>query len=178
MKDWELYLDRFHEERAGITEELLDRCTGPVGRTPYDWLADGGAVEGPVVDVACGSGPMAGRVDRWVGIDRSHGELARANALGRGPLVLASSLALPIPTGRAAAVVVAMALMVVDDAVRFAYPTATAADTDLLIRSLYLPGIGARRVRLAAGVARRWGGTTVGIPLRRILARRDRSNPC
>lgn len=95
-------------ERAGITEDLLQRCPGPDGHTPYDWLGEGCAAEGTVIDVGCGSGPMV-----------------------------------------------------------------TVADVDLMIRSLYLPGTGDRRVRLAAGVARRWGHTTIGTPLRRVLARRE-----
>lgn len=251
MTDWSAYLDRFHDERAGITEDLLSRCVGPDGVNPYDWLARGVRVAGPAVDVGCGSGPMAPRVGRWVGVDLSVGELRRARDLQRGPLVMASSVALPVGDGRAAAVVAAMSLMVVDDAeatldeaarvlspggplaillparspmtvadrvrygallvalgraappfphaevsrrlperlsaagftvvndeaVRFAYPVGTAGDADLLVRSLYLPGVSDRRVRLASAVTRRWGMSTVGIPLRRVLAVRDPERP-
>lgn len=247
MTDWAAYLDRFHDERAGITEELLSRCVGPDGVNPYDWLAQGVRVDGPVVDVGCGSGPMAARARRWVGVDLSVGELRRARQQHRGPLVTGSSAALPVGDGRAAAVVAAMSLMVVDDAratlaeaarvlppggplavllparspmtvadrirygalmlalgraappfphaevsrrlperlgaagftvvddeaARFAYPVDTAGDADLLVRSLYLPGIGARRVRLGSAVAGHWGRGTLGIPLRRVLAVRD-----
>lgn len=247
VRDWAAYLDRFHDERAGITEDLLSRCVGPEERNPYDWLAQGVDVAGPVVDVGCGSGPMASRARRWVGVDLSVGELRRAHDQQRGPLVSGSSTALPVGDGRAAAVVAAMSLMVVDDAratldeaarvlppggqlavllparspmsvadraryvallvalgraappfphaevshrlserlgaagftvvddeaVRFAYPVDSAGDADLLMRSLYLPGVSERRIRLASVMARRWGGSTIGIPLRRVLAVRD-----
>lgn len=59
-----------------------------------------------------------------------------------------------------------------DEARRFAYRTGTAASADLLIDSLYLPGVSATRVRLARFVARHWGASPLGIPLRRLIARR------
>lgn len=247
MTDWAAYLDRFHAERAGITEELLSRCVGPSGVDPYHWLAEGVRVAGPVVDVGCGSGPLAPRAERWVGLDLSVGELGRARDLRRGPLVMASSDALPVGDGRAAAVVAAMSLMVVEDAqatldeaarvlppggslavllparspmtvadrvrygallvalgraappfphaevsrhlparlgatgftvvddeaARFAYPVATAGDADLLVRSLYLPGVSNRRMRLASTVAGHWGAGHLGVPLRRVVATRS-----
>lgn len=247
MTEWPDYLEGFHEENAGITEDLLSRSLGPGDEDPYEWLARGARLDGLVVDVGCGSGPMAPMADRWVGVDLSPGELRRARLLNRGPLIEASSAALPVGGGAAAVVVAAMSLMVVDhpqatlreaarvlspggrlavlvpargpttladrlrygllfaalgratppfpqpdlavqlterleaagfrvlidEARRFVYPIETPADADLFVRSLYLPDVSARRVRLAASVARRWEGAHLGIPLRRVIAARN-----
>ncbi len=55
---------------------------------------------------------------------------------------------------------------------RFEYSIAEDTDADLLIESLYLPGVPHRRVRAARAVARRWVGRSVGLPLRRVVARK------
>jgi hypothetical protein len=53
---------------------------------------------------------------------------------------------------------------------RFAYPL-TGPDTSAqLIRSLYLPGLKPRRLRAAQRVTRRWTGSSIGIPLQRLVA--------
>lgn len=58
-----------------------------------------------------------------------------------------------------------------DETRRFAFPLRRGADADLLVRSLYLPGIATWR-RAAAPVALRClGHGALGIPLRRIVAR-------
>lgn len=65
---WTPYLEAFHTERAGITEEILARCHHD-GIDPYDGAAQplaGGP--GPVLDLACGSAPMADRLPAWVGV--------------------------------------------------------------------------------------------------------------
>lgn len=46
------------------------------------------------------------------------------------------------------------------------------ADGVLLVRSLYLPGVGAARTGAAERVARRWVGADLGVPLRLLVARR------
>lgn len=56
--DWRAYLDRFHQERAGVTEALLARAVDASGVTPYDWLAGTVSEHGRVVDLACGSAPL------------------------------------------------------------------------------------------------------------------------
>ncbi len=247
MTAWPEYLERFHDQNAGVTEDLLSRCRSTDGENPYEWLAHSARIDGLVVDVGCGSAPLAASAQRWVGIDLSPGELRRAHGLGRGPLIEASSGDLPVGDALAAIVVAAMSLMVVDDpdatmreaarvlspggrlailipthapmtipdrirysallaalgraappfphsdlakqlpkrldaagftvlvdeSQRFAYPIDTRHDADLLVRSLYLPDVGAGRVRLATSVARRWGHGHLGIPLRRVIATRD-----
>ncbi len=55
---WRAYLDRFHHERAGVTEDLLGRAVDASGATPYDWLAGAVSGRGRVVDLACGSAPL------------------------------------------------------------------------------------------------------------------------
>ena len=57
-----------------------------------------------------------------------------------------------------------------DDRARFAYPMRSRRDADLLVDSLYLHDISARRVRIARGLARRWGHGDLGVPLRRVVA--------
>jgi SAM-dependent methyltransferase len=112
---WEPYLSRFHAERAGITEDLLGRCRAD-GLTPYQWCAEplpAGAA--PVLDLACGSGPMAGLLPGWVGVDRSDGELGAARDRARGPLVHAVATALPFPTAALAGAICSMALQVIDE---------------------------------------------------------------
>jgi SAM-dependent methyltransferase len=85
------------------------------GGTPYDWLVRAvPAGASTVVDLACGSGPVAAMLPaaRVVGVDRSAGELARARTEGGGGrLVRAEATALPLAGAWADAVVASMALM-------------------------------------------------------------------
>lgn len=59
---WDGYLAAFHAERPGITEAVLGRARSDDGGDPYDWLTDALPDQGVVVDIACGSGPLAARV--------------------------------------------------------------------------------------------------------------------
>lgn len=201
---------------------------------------------GPVIDLGCGSGPVADDLTEWVGIDVSLAELAGARERDRGPLVAGRAEAAPIASGSATLVLAVMALMVVDEPValvaeaarilrpggqlvallpangplsvvdrlrygvlfaalgrsavpfphadvqgnvhellsdagfevtgddrtRFRYPMHSRPDADRLIASLYLPGVSARRLGAARLVAGRWGRTDLGVPLRRVVARR------
>jgi SAM-dependent methyltransferase len=58
---------------------------------------------------------------------------------------------------------------VTDQRRRFAYPLAETDDALRWVRSLYLPGVAPRRIRAAQRVARRWVGSSIGVPLRRIV---------
>jgi SAM-dependent methyltransferase len=109
-EDWDNYVAGFHDSNPGVTEDVLSDARDDAGRSPYDWLLDAvPAGVGTVVDLACGSGPIARRLDvpLVVGVDQSAGELARA----AGPRVQARATALPLTTGCAGAVVSSMALM-------------------------------------------------------------------
>lgn len=111
--DWDAYLASFHSERAGITEVVLEHAVDGHGRTPYDWAAE--AVEGAdVLDLACGSAPMAGRLTgrRYIGLDLSAAELVAAAARGV-PVVRADARRLPVSDAAVDTVVVSMALMLV-----------------------------------------------------------------
>jgi SAM-dependent methyltransferase len=241
--DWALYLTGFHAERPGITEAVLARAT-ETGVDPYGWVAEALPQDGRVVDVACGSGPLATRLGaRWIGLDRSTEELARARRRAPGRVASGDAGALPVAGGAAAAVVCAMALMLVDPAGalaetrrvlapggrfvallpapgplsprdrlrygrlllalrrrrlpfpsdealdragprllsaglrlvaderrRFTLPIDDAAGAELFVRSLYLPAVPPARVARATAVARRWTGSTLGLPLRRVVA--------
>lgn len=109
---WIGYLDAFHGERAGITEQLLRRCRSGDG-DPYNWCAGPlRCVSGPILDMGCGSGPMAARLPGWIGIDRSTAELAVARREGRSPLVRADAASLPVGTVHVAGAVLAMTLQI------------------------------------------------------------------
>ena len=217
--DWRSYLVRFHAERAGITEAVLTRAVdGDVD--PYRWVAEAVPAGGAVVDVACGSGPLATALGpRWVGLDLSSAELDVARGRAAGRLQRAHAGALPVADGSAAAVVCALALMLVepapvlaeirrvlapgarlvallpagrplterdrlryarlegsglrvvtDERRRFRLRIDDEATADLFVRSLYVPGAHPRRVARATAVARRWVGSELGLPLRRVVA--------
>ncbi len=113
--EWTNYLERFHSDRAGITETILSSCRADA-ITPYEWL---GTLLVPgtrtVLDIACGSGPMRQIVGpAWFGVDRSRAELATArHAYREGRLTLADANALPFRVGCADTVVCCMGLMVI-----------------------------------------------------------------
>lgn len=124
MTDWRNYIAGFHALSPGITEDVLAR-TSAGGLTPYDWLARAIPPDvGLVLDLACGSGPMAemlpaadpGQRTEVVGLDLSAAELrraARTHGLG-GRLVEGDATQLPFADGCFDAVVSSMSLMVVE----------------------------------------------------------------
>ena len=110
---WAEYLDEFHRERPGITEDILEHARGSREHDPYDWLLE--PLDGmlPVLDVACGSAPLWNRGTRhgWIGVDRSNGELGRAVSVGAEPLVRGDAAMLPFATGSFRSVACSMAIM-------------------------------------------------------------------
>ena len=111
---WASYLERFHAERPGITERILSRCRAH-GLDPYEWCAQPMVGrQGPILDLACGSGPLADRVEGWIGADTSAAELGAANDLRRMPLVRASATRLPIRRSALDAAVSSMGLQIID----------------------------------------------------------------
>ncbi len=111
---WATYLQRFHSERPGITERILSRCRAD-RLNPYEWCAQPlGGQPGPILDLACGSGPMADRLEGWIGADTSAAELAAAYACHRLPLVRASATRLPIRGAALDAVVCSMGMQIID----------------------------------------------------------------
>ena len=109
-----LDVDAFHEEHAGITEDLLlpARC-GELD--PYGWLLEPLPPDASVLDLACGSAPVADRVGRYVGVDRSPAELAEARRRRPGVDVRLGDALDPALYAQAYdAVVVSMALMLLD----------------------------------------------------------------
>lgn len=113
--DWNGYVVGYHDANPGITQDVLADARDDTGRSPYDWLVEAVPPDAStVVDLACGSGPLAGMLHaaRVVGVDRSAGELALARAGGgAGLLMRAEASALPVADGSADAVVASMALM-------------------------------------------------------------------
>jgi SAM-dependent methyltransferase len=141
---WSRYLSEYHDANPGITEAVLADAHDPSGRTPYDWLVEA-VPAGPstVVDLACGSGPVARLLavtdptgHRVVGVDRSAGELAQARVTAPGQLLVRARVtAVPLADGIAGAVVASMALMlapleaVLGEAARLLRPGGTFAAT-------------------------------------------------
>jgi len=84
------------------------------GIGPYGWVVDA-VGDGPVIDVACGDGPLAPELAArgWVGLDLSHAELAAARRQGASRVALADVTSLPLAEGSAGSVVCSMALMLV-----------------------------------------------------------------
>ena len=104
-------------------EAVLSRSYGG-GRTPYEWLARSvSSSANLVLDLACGAGAMIERLERpgrtVIGLDRSESELAAAQALGRGPLVLGHASYLPFADNSFDAVVTSLGVAVVADRPRF-----------------------------------------------------------
>lgn len=109
-EEWASYVGEYHDANPGITEDVLAGARDGAGRSPYDWLVEAvPAGASTVVDLACGSGPVARRLHgvRVVGVDQSAAELGRATGLR----VQARAPALPLAGGCAGAVVASMALM-------------------------------------------------------------------
>ena len=101
---WDGYVVEYHDANPGITQDVLADAVDGNGRSPYDWLVE--AVPpgtSTVVDLACGSGPLAGMLDatRVVGVDRSAGELGLARSgPGFGSLVRRRRRPSPSPPRR------------------------------------------------------------------------------
>lgn len=112
---WDQYLEEFHRGRPGITERVLGRSDFD-GQDPYMWLVS--AVPGgvPVLDVACGSAPLAPlvSVERYIGLDSSAAELELAAQRSDGRLVRGSAAALPFPDEVFGAVTCSMALQILE----------------------------------------------------------------
>lgn len=116
MTDWPRYLARFHEERAGITEQVLGRAQDAAGDSPYDWLRSAVGEPPRVLDLACGSAPLAAVLGPgYLGVDVSAAELALArSAHPDRTFVRATASALPLAGGRIDVVVCSMALMLME----------------------------------------------------------------
>lgn len=112
--DWDTYLADFHASFPGITEDVLVRCSSG-SLTPYAWLTEGVHAQDQVLDLGCGSGPARPqRATRWIGLDRSQGELQRAQQLDRGILLRGDITRLPIADRSIDVVTSSMAMMLVN----------------------------------------------------------------
>lgn len=116
--NWSDYLSRFHRDRPGITERLLENAVIPGIGSPYEWLVMPlGPSPGWVVDLGCGSAPIRPLLvqpEAYVGIDVSRPELSVAQAEGRGPVVEGDVLELPFADSSADVVLSSMSVMLFD----------------------------------------------------------------
>lgn len=120
--DWDAYLDGFHAERPGVTEEVLLRAVNG-HHTPYRWLARAVSARAmTVLDLACGAGAMARELARpgrtVIGIDTSMTGLALARQRGPGPWVQGDALRLPFADASLDAVVSSMGMVVIQPTAR------------------------------------------------------------
>ncbi|HVA42658.1 MAG TPA: methyltransferase domain-containing protein [Acidimicrobiales bacterium] len=169
---WRTYLRAFHEERPGITEEILAASTS-AGQNSYGWLLELIPQDANLLDLACGSAPLlrAGWRGRWVGADRSPAELDRAIANGGLSVIVADALGLPFDDHSFAAVACSMALMLLEplddclaEVARVLVPGGTVA--------LLLPG---GPIPLTGGDLRRWGRLFVALRRTRFEYPNDRA---
>lgn len=111
LTDWQGYLAEYHEERPGVTEDLLALALAE-GATPYAWAGSAVPRGGVVADVCCGSAPTRAHLSptTYVGMDLSAAELRRAVGV---PVVLADAVRLPLAPSSCDAVVMSMALQLV-----------------------------------------------------------------
>lgn len=93
---------------------VLDHARDDAGRTPYDWAAEAIPTNSTVVDLACGSAPMAAHLTcrQYLGLDLSAAELKKASAKSV-PVAQADATHLPLRDGSADVVIMSMALMLV-----------------------------------------------------------------
>ena len=109
---WSGFLDTFHDQRPGITAEILRSAVFEMA-TPYGWLVEAIPGTGAVVDVAYGNGPLAKLIGRrWIGTDRSESELTLGMAEHALPSVVSDAANLPFATNATDTVVCSMALHV------------------------------------------------------------------
>lgn len=154
---WRGYLEGYHADNPGITETVLERADHPILGTPHRWLASAVPPDAAtVVDVACGSAPIQSLISapdlRYLGVDLSDAELRRAIQAGRGPVVRADAVHLPVAPESVDALVVSMALMLLplDEALtEFARVLRTDSTLAVMVPSVWpvqlrdLPGVAA-----------------------------------
>lgn len=111
---WDAYLQSFHARRPGITEAILRQALDGAA-DPYAWLAEAVPSQGRVLDLGCGSAPLAraltGRC--YLGLDVSAAELSAARAAGAWPLLRARGSAIPLRGAAVDAVTCSMSLMII-----------------------------------------------------------------
>lgn len=134
--------------------EPLDACWDQIGRV----VAPGGTV---IALLPGGAGPLDTR-DRWRWM-RLLSQLGRWRLSYPSERVVGGTFRRTRVDWRVAS----------DDRWRFSFSIEEARDADLLVESLYLPGTTPERVRRAQRLARRWVGSDVGIPLRRVVLVHD-----
>lgn len=119
-QDWTTYVARFHEERPGVTEDVLAASFSRGRLTPYTWITAPVPFGARTLDLACGSGPnlRLRSCEPWIGLDRSPGEVRRARASGAPHVFEGEATALPFADGTFDAVICSMALMIMDPLTR------------------------------------------------------------
>lgn len=113
--DWPGYLEAFHTEHPGITDQVLCRARADDGDA-YDWLAAAVPADATVLDLCCGSAPLWTRLPgrAYLGLDINAAELAGARRRGASHLVQATAAELPVRDGGVDVVTCSMALQIVD----------------------------------------------------------------
>lgn len=173
-------MSTLHARRPAITEDLLWPARDEHGCNPYRWLAGLLPETGQVLDLCCGSAPLADLVgvQRYLGVDTSSAELVVAAA--RRPsatTVRADVLDAELDGAPFAAVALSMALMLLPlEAVLvrvrdWLAPTGVLAAT-VPLRDPRLAGTPYNRLLTALG----WAGEPFREPLDGVAARARRQN--
>lgn len=115
--DWLTYVETLHDERAGVSERVLQRALSG-SHTPYRWLARAVSSRAmDVLDVACGSGAMSRELERGgrrvTSLDYRTSELRLARERGVARLVCGDARRLPFADESFDAVTTAMGLAVI-----------------------------------------------------------------
>ena len=249
-RSWSGYLDEFHQQHPGITEQVLGSATAGDGVTAYQWLVSSIVLgdEQLALDLACGSGPVQAAVKgfHWIGLDRSQSELAEAARLLSSSLVRGDADHQPFSSGTFDLLTCSMALMLfnpveavlseisrvvkvggilalllpgsfplstrdriryarllaalhetrpaypngihlgrlrshlerhhfvvlVDERRCFRYQVTTERHAHTFVDSLYVPSITPKRLKRSYEVAIGWTGSTIGVPLRKVVCQR------
>lgn len=110
---WPRYLDAFHTQHPGITEDVLGHARTGDGDA-YDWLADAVGVQSTVLDLGCGTAPLWSRLPgrTYLGLDLNAAELAAARHSGALHLIRATATAIPVRTDSIDTIVCSMALQI------------------------------------------------------------------
>ena len=102
------------DEYWRYTERILTRCRAE-GLDPYQWAAQPLAGRpGPLLDIACGSAPMAAHREGWIGVDVSEAELTSARDRDRHQVVRGSATRLPVRARAVDIAVCSMGMQIID----------------------------------------------------------------
>ena len=167
--NWQSFLDTFHNRRPGITEEIFIRSRDKDGVNPYQWVERATPKRGDHLDLCCGSAPLFhdNASLNVVRVDRSRGEINRAQERGAEGLINGDALSLPLQSGSFTSVTISMALMLIQPMQKAISEIARVMTQDAYL-NIVLPGggpfIGVADLRIYRKIAKYGGEATLSFP--------------